>query len=152
MSFRNASEAVTFGSASQYSVSTGTLNVIESHDSQFTAGNISVGDVVQIRQTTSDPWEIREVLSIESTSSLTLTDTLGSVKTNTIYFERISSAATNKFKLENNGTVNISGGGYNSGHLVLGAWHLWVDATGDLRMNSGAPTTDTDGSVVGSQS
>ena len=37
-------------------------------------------------------------------------------------------------------------------HLVMGAYHLWVDATGDLRIKSGAPATDLDGTVVGTQS
>lgn len=36
--------------------------------------------------------------------------------------------------------------------IVLGAYYLWVDATGDLRIKSGAPTSDTDGTVVGTQS
>lgn len=30
--------------------------------------------------------------------------------------------------------------------------YLWVDATGDLRIKATAPTSDTDGTVVGSQS
>jgi len=41
---------------------------------------------------------------------------------------------------------------WDGAHLRLGAYHLWVDATGDLRIKSGAPTSDTDGTVVGSQS
>lgn len=45
----------------------------------------------------------------------------------------------------------ISGGGWNSGRLRLGSYHLWVDATGDLRIKSSAPTSDTDGTVVGTQ-
>jgi hypothetical protein len=36
--------------------------------------------------------------------------------------------------------------------IILGTYHLWVDATGDLRINSGAPSSDTDGVVVGTQS
>lgn len=43
-------------------------------------------------------------------------------------------------------------GGHNTGHLVIGTTHLWVDATGDLRIKASAPTTDLDGTVVGSQS
>lgn len=35
--------------------------------------------------------------------------------------------------------------------LILGSYYLWVDATGDLRIKSGAPTFDTDGTVVGTQ-
>lgn len=36
--------------------------------------------------------------------------------------------------------------------MVLGGYHLWVDATGDLRIKSSAPTSDTDGAIVGTQS
>jgi hypothetical protein len=35
--------------------------------------------------------------------------------------------------------------------LYLGSYALWVDSTGDLRIKSGAPTSDTDGTVVGTQ-
>lgn len=36
--------------------------------------------------------------------------------------------------------------------LQLGAYHLWVDGSGVLRINNGAPSNDTDGVVVGTQS
>jgi hypothetical protein len=152
LSFRNASESVNFGSTSQYSVAAGSLNTVESHDSKFTSGNVVVGDVIRIKQALADPWEVREIKEITSDSILVLTSNLTSIYTNTIYLDRISSAATEKMAVKNNGTVDINGGAWNSGHLVLGAWHLWVDSTGDLRMNSGAPTSDTDGTVVGAQS
>jgi hypothetical protein len=49
-------------------------------------------------------------------------------------------------------TGNVStSGAWNTGHMILGAYHLWVDATGDLRIVSGAPASDTDGAVVGTQ-
>jgi len=35
--------------------------------------------------------------------------------------------------------------------LTLGNYFFWVDATGDFRIKSGAPTSDTDGTVVGTQ-
>jgi hypothetical protein len=35
--------------------------------------------------------------------------------------------------------------------MRFGAYHLWVDATGDLRIKGGTPTTDLDGTVVGTQ-
>lgn len=40
---------------------------------------------------------------------------------------------------------------WNGNHLVMGDYHLWVDSTGDLRIKSGEPTSDTDGTVVGTQ-
>ena len=42
-------------------------------------------------------------------------------------------------------------GAWNSGHLVLGTSHLWIDGTGRLRVKAGAPTGATDGTVVGTQ-
>lgn len=42
-------------------------------------------------------------------------------------------------------------GTWNGGTLRLGAYYLWVDTTGDLRIKSGAPTGDTDGTIVGTQ-
>lgn len=49
------------------------------------------------------------------------------------------------------GSLAATGGAWNSGHLILGAYHLWVDASGRLRIKSGAPTSDTDGAVAGTQ-
>lgn len=35
--------------------------------------------------------------------------------------------------------------------IIIGNYNLWVDATGDLRIKNGAPVSDTDGTVVGTQ-
>jgi hypothetical protein len=43
-------------------------------------------------------------------------------------------------------------GAWNGGHLRIGGHHLWIDSTGDLRIKFGAPASDTDGTVVGTQS
>lgn len=49
--------------------------------------------------------------------------------------------------------VNIAvNGSWNTSHFVLGTNHLWVDSSNKLRIKSSAPTSDTDGSVVGTQS
>ena len=40
-------------------------------------------------------------------------------------------------------------GAWNTGHLVVGSTHLWVDSDGDLRTKSSAPTSDKDGGVIG---
>jgi hypothetical protein len=42
-------------------------------------------------------------------------------------------------------------GTWNGGKVQLGNYRLWVDATGVLRIKNGAPTSDTDGTVVGTQ-
>ncbi len=48
--------------------------------------------------------------------------------------------------------VRIGDGAWNGTPLRLGAYYLWVDSTGDLRIKSGAPASDTDGAIVGVQS
>jgi len=59
---------------------------------------------------------------------------------------QIRHGGTNKFLITREDDVT------NDVAMVLGTYHLWVDTTGDLRIKSGRPTSDTDGSVVGSQS
>lgn len=36
-------------------------------------------------------------------------------------------------------------------HFKMGTYEFWVDSTGDLRIKNGVPTSDTDGTVVGTQ-
>lgn len=40
-------------------------------------------------------------------------------------------------------------GSWDSGHLVMGQYHLWVDQQSRLRIQYGAPRSDTDGAIVG---
>ena len=40
---------------------------------------------------------------------------------------------------------------WDGNHLVLGDYHIWVDASGALRINDGAPSADDDGVAVGDQ-
>ncbi|WP_273125865.1 hypothetical protein [Bacillus weihaiensis] len=47
------------------------------------------------------------------------------------------------------GSVKIDGGGWNTYRMILGNYHLWVDSIGKLRIKNGAPTSDTDGAIVG---
>jgi hypothetical protein len=54
--------------------------------------------------------------------------------------------------LDVNGNVKCGTGGYNNGHLLLGNYHLWVDASGRLRIKSSSPTSEGDGTIVGTQS
>lgn len=51
-----------------------------------------------------------------------------------------------------NGDFGVANGAWNTGCLRIGTYRLWVDATGDLRIKSTAPTSDLDGTVVGTQS
>lgn len=58
----------------------------------------------------------------------------------TLYFTQ----TTNEIKANKDGT-------WDGTHLIMGVYHLWIDATGDLRIKSSAPTSDLDGTVVGTQ-
>lgn len=42
-----------------------------------------------------------------------------------------------------------NGGGWNTAHIVSGIYHKWFDAAGRFRSKPSAPTSDTDGIVVG---
>ena len=55
-------------------------------------------------------------------------------------------------RLSTNAEFRLEGGEWNDGPLILGVYRLWVDASGNLRIRNGAPTSDTDGVVVGTQS
>jgi len=49
----------------------------------------------------------------------------------------------------NNQYTSAYGGTY---PLRLGVYYIWIDSTGDARIKSSAPTSDTDGSIIGTQS
>lgn len=42
-------------------------------------------------------------------------------------------------------------GTWNGGHLRMGDHRLWVDGSGNLRIKNGAPSSSTDGAIVGTQ-
>lgn len=46
------------------------------------------------------------------------------------------------------GYLQARNSAWNRSHLILGNYHLWVDATGALRIKNGAPTSATDGATV----
>lgn len=51
----------------------------------------------------------------------------------------------------NFGNLMSMSSAWDTAHIILGAYHLWIDASGVLRIKSGAPTSDTDGTIVGTQ-
>jgi len=55
-------------------------------------------------------------------------------------------------KLDVNGNIKCGDGLWNGGHFIMGNYHLWIDTSGRLRIKNGAPTSATDGTVVGTQS
>lgn len=48
--------------------------------------------------------------------------------------------------------VESVGSNWDDDHFVMGTYHLWIDSSGRLRVKNGAPTSDTDGTIVGTQS
>ncbi len=56
------------------------------------------------------------------------------------------------FEIQDNSSVKLIAGGTWQSCLQLGSYYLWVDSTGDLRIKSSSPTSDTDGTIVGTQS
>jgi len=46
----------------------------------------------------------------------------------------------------------LANNAWDTARLRLGNYFLWVDSTGDLRIKNGTPLSDTDGTVVGTQS
>lgn len=49
------------------------------------------------------------------------------------------------------GAVQAGKGSWDQGPLLLGSYYLWVDPVGKLRIKDSAPTSGTDGTVVGAQ-
>lgn len=69
---------------------------------------------------------------------------------------RFSNVATLGYARDISSSVSTGGSAWNQvsggAPLTLGVYQLWVDAGGRLRMKSGAPISDTDGTIVGTQS
>lgn len=58
------------------------------------------------------------------------------------------------FRVEQ-GHIEVKGtgaGDWDGPHLVLGTYHFWIDSSSRLRMKNGAPSSDTDGNIIGMQS
>lgn len=58
-------------------------------------------------------------------------------------------------ELRNNGNIKMrvdAEGGLHTGYLILGGYYIFVDpATGKLLIKNGPPASNTDGTVIGSQ-
>jgi len=68
---------------------------------------------------------------------------------------RFTNTATLGFARDTSSSVATGGSAWNQvsagAPLALGTYQLWVDAAGRLRIKAGAPTSDTDGAIVGTQ-
>ncbi len=81
-------------------------------------------------------------LKLQSALNLIIQSASGSVST------LVKHAEGNNFNL----STDQGSSGWQYGHIVMGSNHLWFDSTGRLRAKNGAPTGDTDGTIVGVQS
>jgi hypothetical protein len=54
--------------------------------------------------------------------------------------------------LQSGADLIFYGGGWNTGHITMNGYHIWIDGSGKMRKKNGAPTSDTDGTVVGAES
>ena len=115
-------------------------------------------DYVQVYDTGTSTW----VNEHPSTNQLSINDVIYDVDTASTYQIRLDNARQSRsrasiytegrvrFDAGSNG-VQLVSSAWNYNPLRLGAYYLWVDSTGDLRIKNGAPTSDTDGTVVGTQ-
>jgi hypothetical protein len=62
----------------------------------------------------------------------------------------MSRTAANLFAMGAGDSFSVDGT-WNGGMFRLGAYYLWVDGSGRLRIKSSAPTSDADGTAVGDQ-
>lgn len=53
--------------------------------------------------------------------------------------------------LQVDGTLKTTSSAWNTAHFTMGTYEMWIDSSGRLRIKNGAPTSDTDGTVVGTQ-
>lgn len=61
-------------------------------------------------------------------------------------------SAGNISAVSENSFIKTAHSAWNKGHFMMGAYHLWIDSNGRLRIKNGEPMNDTDGTIVGSQS
>ena len=62
----------------------------------------------------------------------------------------LSRGQADRLKLDAGDSFQLDGT-WNGGRVIMNGYHFWVTAGGILRMKASAPTSDTDGTVVGSQ-
>lgn len=68
------------------------------------------------------------------------------------YDRRLRTALSDMLRDIDRRIRQVEGATWNGPHPILGQYHIWVDATGDVRIKSTPPTTDLDGTIIGTQS
>ncbi len=67
------------------------------------------------------------------------------------YLNALNQRLTEVLRTQATEIKRMQGSAWNGYHPVMGSYHLWIDATGDLRIKSSFPTSDLDGTVIGTQ-
>lgn len=78
---------------------------------------------------------------------------LGAFPYNVVPYSTGATITTAEVTFQSRPTVPfyIGQSGWDKGHPLIQAHHLWVDATNQLRIKGSAPASDTDGSMVGTE-
>jgi len=69
----------------------------------------------------------------------------------TAHIQHQLNSSGNSLLNQREGNTIIGDGVWNGQHLRLGTYHFWVDASERLRIKDSSPTSDTDGTIVGTQ-
>jgi hypothetical protein len=154
----------------QYNFGSGTLNclIIDGLD----VANIQAGDVAVFRISDSAAapvdwsWHVAEITKVRVSSAAieyspanpTARTAITATGEDRVLIFRISKRFDPPALITQRSGADAQYGGFISGvgttygaPLQLGAYHLWVDSSGRLRIKNGVPTSDTDGTVVGTQ-
>ncbi|MBC8642138.1 hypothetical protein IAG25_35625 [Caballeronia sp. EK] len=116
-----------------------------SSDSLSTINNGSDGRQIVLRSASSS-----RLVTLVSGGNIAVPDNYPLSSNNTAV-SLIYDSATSRWLLTNK-LVTYSSAWNGALPFKLGAYYLWVDSSGRLRIKNSAPSTDTDGTVVGTQS
>jgi hypothetical protein len=154
----------------QFNFGTGTLNtlIVDNLD----VNNVQVNDVIVFRVSDSAAapvnwtWQVAEVTAVRPASNaLTYSPANSAGRTaitaageDQIFVFRVSKRFAQPALVLPRSGADAQYGGFIGGigvtygaPIQLGTYQLWVDSSGRLRIKNGVPTSDTDGTVVGTQ-
>ncbi len=118
----------------------------------FSAGSIAEQQVIQLSDTPRT-YELRGVLTPANSWQFRvrphgwIADTATGFRAGRLVGPAVTAGTINGGHIR-----TLGSGAWNGGHIIMGGFHVWIDSSGRLRVKSGAPTSDTDGTIVGAQS
>lgn len=154
----------------QFNFGTGTLDtlIIDNLD----VNNVQVNDVIVFRVSDSAAapinwtWHVAEVTSVRPASNAlkyspanpAARTAITAANEDQIFVFRVSKRFAQPALVLPRSGADAQYGGFIGGigvtygaPIQLGTYQLWVDSSGRLRIKNGVPTSDTDGTVVGTQ-